>query len=185
MPAAALLAVPRREDDDLGEAYLERCRRLAREVFVHVAQSFLDRSWLWHAPPEVVRRRVVITGLGAVSPVGTGVEEFTAGIRAGAWLVMSGHLDVRAVDPGVPASFSRKVLVDLLRTRLGFDGVVVSDALNMAPARRWPPGEAAVRALLAGNDLLLMPPDLPAAYEGLRGALKDGRLPRARLLYWT
>jgi beta-N-acetylhexosaminidase len=107
---------------------------------------------------------------------------FQAGIRAGAWLVMSGHLDVRAVDPGVPASFSRKVLVDLLRTRLGFDGVVVSDALNMAPARRWPPGEAAVRALLAGNDLLLMPPDLAAAHAGLSAGLRTGRLPRARLV---
>jgi beta-N-acetylhexosaminidase len=107
---------------------------------------------------------------------------FTAGIGAGAWLVMSGHLDVRAIDPGVPATFSRKVLHDLLRGRMGFDGVVVSDALNMAPAKRWAPGEAAVRALLAGNDVLLMPPDLPAAHAGLRTALRDGRLPRARLL---
>lgn len=107
---------------------------------------------------------------------------FGAGIDAGAWLVMSGHLDVRALDPGVPASFSRKVLVDLLRGRLKFGGVVVTDALNMAPAKRWPPGEAAVRALLAGNDLLLMPPDLTAAHAGLTAALRDGRLPRARLL---
>jgi beta-N-acetylhexosaminidase len=107
---------------------------------------------------------------------------FTAGIEAGAWLVMSGHLDVRAVDPGVPATFSRKVLIDLLRGRLGFDGVVVSDALNMAPAKRWAPGEAAVRALVAGNDLLLMPPDLAAAHAGLRAGLRDGRLARARLV---
>ena len=82
----------------------------------------------------------------------------------------------------MPATFSRKVLIDLLRGRMGFDGVVVTDALNMAPAKRWPPGEAAVRALLAGNDLLLMPPDLPAAHAGLRAALRDGRLPRARLV---
>jgi beta-N-acetylhexosaminidase len=107
---------------------------------------------------------------------------FTAGIGAGAWLVMSGHLDVRSIEPGVPATFSRKVLTDLLRGRMGFDGVVVSDALNMAPAKRWAPGEAAVRALLAGNDVLLMPPDLPAAQAGLRKALDGGRLPRARLV---
>jgi beta-N-acetylhexosaminidase len=107
---------------------------------------------------------------------------FQAGIRAGAWLVMSGHLDVRSVDPGVPASFSRKVLVDLLRGRLGFDGAVVSDALNMAPAKRWPPGEAAVRALNAGTDILLMPPDVAAAHAGLSRALADGRLARARLV---
>jgi beta-N-acetylhexosaminidase len=47
---------------------------------------------------------------------------------------------------------------------------------------RWPPGEAAVRALLAGNDLLLQPPDLAAARRGLLDALDAGRLPRARLV---
>ena len=60
---------------------------------------------------------------------------------------------------------------------MGFSGVVVTDALNMAPARRWPPGEAAVRALVAGNDLLLMPPDLGAAQQGLLDALANGPLP--------
>jgi beta-N-acetylhexosaminidase len=107
---------------------------------------------------------------------------FTAGIGAGAWLVMSGHLDTRSVDPGVPASFSHKVLTDVLRGQLGFTGVVVTDAMNMPPAKKWSPGEAAVRALNAGNDLLLMPADLPAAYDGLLAAVRDGRLPRARLV---
>src|SRR5690606_6095925 len=54
---------------------------------------------------------------------------FEAGIAAGASVVMSGHLDVRAIDPGVPATFSRKVLVGLLRERLGFTGLVVTDAM--------------------------------------------------------
>jgi beta-N-acetylhexosaminidase len=107
---------------------------------------------------------------------------FAAGIDAGAWLVMPGHLDVRSIDPGVPATFSHAVLTGVLRGQLGFRGVVVTDALEMAPARRWPPGEAAVRALLAGNDLLLMPPDPVAAYEGLLDAVRSGRLPRARLV---
>jgi len=112
----------------------------------------------------------------------TDLPPFRAGIDADSWLVMSGHLDVRAIDPGMPASFSHKVLVDLLRREIGFRGVVVTDALNMAPARRWPAGEAAVRAMLAGNDLLLMPPDLRAARQGLLDALKNGQLPRSRLL---
>jgi beta-N-acetylhexosaminidase len=107
---------------------------------------------------------------------------FTAGMSAGASVVMSGHLDVRAVDPGTPATFSHAVLTDLLRGKLGFEGVVVTDSLEMAPARRWTPGEAALRALLAGNDLLLMPPDPVAAYQGLLDALHDGRLPRVRLV---
>jgi beta-N-acetylhexosaminidase len=107
---------------------------------------------------------------------------FTSAIAAGTDLVMSGHLDVHAIDPGTPASFSSKVLVDLLRTRLGFQGVVITDALNMAPAERWPPGEAAVRAILAGNDMLLQPVDLAATQKGLLDALGSGQLPRARLL---
>ncbi|GGJ76253.1 beta-N-acetylhexosaminidase [Pilimelia anulata] len=107
---------------------------------------------------------------------------FRAGIAAGAELVMAGHLDVAAVDPGTPATFSKPVLTGLLRGKLGYDGVVVTDALNMAPAKRWPPAEAALRALLAGNDLLLMPLDLPAVQRGLLAALRDGRLPRAQLV---
>ncbi|HWH01837.1 MAG TPA: glycoside hydrolase family 3 N-terminal domain-containing protein, partial [Pilimelia sp.] len=107
---------------------------------------------------------------------------FRSGIAAGAFLVMSGHLDVRAVDGGVPATFSRKVMTDLLRGKLKFGGVAVTDALNMAPAKRWPPAEAALRALLAGNDVLLMPPDLPAVHAGLTEALREGRLPRPRLV---
>ncbi len=107
---------------------------------------------------------------------------FRAGVDAGAWLVMSGHLDIEAIDPGLPASFSHKVMVDLLRTRLGFTGVTVTDALNMAPAMRWPAGEAAVRAFLAGNDILLMSPDLGAAQQALATAIHSGRIPRALLV---
>ncbi|GIF68357.1 beta-N-acetylhexosaminidase [Asanoa ishikariensis] len=107
---------------------------------------------------------------------------FKAGIDAGTQMVMSGHLDVKSIEPGVPASFSHKALVDVLRGELGFKGVVVSDALNMAPAEKWPAGEAAVRALNAGNDLLLMPPDVGGAYQGLLDGLHTGSLKKDRLV---
>lgn len=107
---------------------------------------------------------------------------FVAGMGAGAKLVMSGHLDVKAVDPGTPATFSRKVLTDVLRGELGFKGVVITDGMNMAPAKRWPAGVAAVRALNAGNDILLMPDKLPEAYNGLLSGLRVGDLSRARLV---
>ncbi|NES13919.1 MULTISPECIES: glycoside hydrolase family 3 protein [Micromonospora] len=107
---------------------------------------------------------------------------FRAGIDAGAMAVMSAHLDVKAIDPGTPATFSHKLLTDVLRGQLGFQGVVITDGMNMAPAKRWSPGEAAVRALNAGNDLILMTPNVGQAYDGLRAALKDGSLPRARLV---
>ncbi|GAA2577726.1 hypothetical protein GCM10010399_04360 [Dactylosporangium fulvum] len=107
---------------------------------------------------------------------------FVAAKEAGVGLIMSGHLDVKSIDPGVPASFSSKVLIDLLRTKLGYTGVVVTDALNMEPAERWSAGEAAVRAILAGNDILLMPPSLSAAHKGLLDAVRSGRLPKTRMV---
>ncbi|TDB73784.1 glycoside hydrolase family 3 protein [Micromonospora sp. KC721] len=107
---------------------------------------------------------------------------FAGGIDAGAMAVMSAHLDVKAIDPGTPATFSRKLLTDVLRGQLGFTGVVITDGMNMAPAKRYPPGEAAVKALLAGNDLILMPPNVGQAYDGLLAALRDGTLPRDRLV---
>ncbi|MFI7573967.1 glycoside hydrolase family 3 protein [Micromonospora sp. NPDC049497] len=107
---------------------------------------------------------------------------FTAGIDAGAMAVMSAHLDARSVDPGTAATFSHKLLTEVLRGQLGFTGVVVTDGMNMPPAKRWSPGEAAVRALTAGNDLILMPPHVGQAYDGLLAALRDGQLPRPRLV---
>jgi beta-N-acetylhexosaminidase len=95
---------------------------------------------------------------------------------------MSGHLNVKAVDPGVPATFSHKLMTDVLRGQLKFTGVAVTDAMNMAPAMKWPAGEAAVKALNAGNDILLMPPDIAAARDGILAALKDGSLKRERLV---
>ena len=107
---------------------------------------------------------------------------FQAGVDAGVGMVMSGHLDVKALDPGVPASFSHKVMTDVLRGRLKFTGVAITDAMNMSPAMKWPPGDAAVRALNAGNDMLLMPPDIAKARDGIVAGLRDGSLPRARLV---
>jgi len=107
---------------------------------------------------------------------------FAAGITAGAGVVMSGHLDVQGLEKGVAATFSRKIMTDVLRGELKFTGVAITDAMNMPPAMKWPAGEAAVRALNAGNDILLMPPDLAGARDGILAGLKDGSLPRARLV---
>lgn len=107
---------------------------------------------------------------------------FSAGIDAGAWMVMSGHLDVQAVDPGVPATFSRKLLTDVLRGELGFTGVLVTDAMNMAAVTDQPTGKTVVRAINAGNDLVLMPSNVTEAYDGLLAALRDGSLRRERLV---
>jgi beta-N-acetylhexosaminidase len=106
---------------------------------------------------------------------------FRTAVGAGVPAVMVGHIDVAAVDPGVPSSLSAPV-VDLLRDGLGFDGLVVTDAMEMAAVTGgFGTGEAAVRSLAAGVDLVLMPPDVRAAHTAIVDAVAEGRLPAARL----
>ncbi|WP_371501444.1 glycoside hydrolase family 3 protein [Kitasatospora sp. NBC_00374] len=111
---------------------------------------------------------------------------FAAGIAAGARLVMTGHIRLPGLD-ALPATLSRAVLTGLLRERLGFRGVIVTDALDMAPiAGRWGFGGAAVAALAAGCDLVLLgSPDaeklLPEIHAAVDRALLDGSLPEQRL----
>lgn len=107
---------------------------------------------------------------------------FARGVEAGLPAVMVGHLDVRAVDPRVPSSLSRKVVTGLLRYELGFQGLVVTDSLEMAAVTRGrDPGRTAVQALRAGSDVLLMPPSPAVARAALVRAVRVGDLPRRRL----
>jgi len=109
---------------------------------------------------------------------------FRAAIAAGAGSVMTGHLSVPALepDPNTPATLSHNILTDLLRKQLGFQGLIVTDAMDMGGITvRFSPGEAAVRAVVAGADCLLMPPVADAAFEALQAAVKSGRILRERL----
>ncbi|HEY3504297.1 MAG TPA: glycoside hydrolase family 3 protein [Actinocatenispora sp.] len=108
---------------------------------------------------------------------------FEAAIAAGVDAVMSAHVAVPAADPsGDPATASAPILTGVLRDRLGFTGVAVTDALDMAGAReRLGDGEIAVRALLAGADQLLMPADLTVALTAVTRAVESGRVSVARL----
>jgi beta-N-acetylhexosaminidase len=109
---------------------------------------------------------------------------FCAAIAAGASAVMSGHLAVPAFepDPNLPASLSEKILTGLLRKELGFRGLTVSDALDMeGVTSNYAPGEIAVRAVAAGTDLLLFPPDPEASLAALENAIRQGRLPMERI----
>src|SRR5215470_7769111 len=109
---------------------------------------------------------------------------FRAAIAAGVGSIMTGHLNVPALepDPNTPATLSSRVLTDLLRKQLGFEGLVVTDAMDMGGITvRYAPGDAAVRAFLAGVDALLMPPVPDAAYEALLSAVKSGQISQERL----
>jgi beta-N-acetylhexosaminidase len=109
---------------------------------------------------------------------------FRAAIAAGVGSIMTGHLNVPAFepDPATPATLSPHILTDLLRKELGFQGLVITDALDMGGITvRYAPGDAAVRAFLAGADALLMPPVPDAAYQALLAAAKSGRISQERL----
>ncbi|HQR67448.1 MAG TPA: glycoside hydrolase family 3 N-terminal domain-containing protein [Thermoanaerobaculia bacterium] len=133
---------------------------------------------------------------------------FKAGLAAGARSVMVAHVALPAIDPApappfreaakggadaptpaevpaqatVPASLSAPVVTGLLRGQLGFGGLVVTDALRMnGVASYYDPGEAAILALLAGVDMVLLPGDADAAVKAVLAAVKSGRLPEARI----
>lgn len=106
---------------------------------------------------------------------------FVSGIEAGADAVMIGHLTVKDID-SVPALFSERIVTDILRKELGFDGVVMTDALNMrAITDSYSPGETAVRAVKAGVDILLCPTDIDAALSALADAVDSGEISMERI----
>jgi beta-glucosidase-like glycosyl hydrolase/CubicO group peptidase (beta-lactamase class C family) len=109
---------------------------------------------------------------------------FRAAIAAGVGSVMTGHLSIPALEPdaNTPATLSSNILTGLLRNELAYQGLIITDAMDMGGITvRYAPGEAAVRAVLAGADALLMPPVPDAAFEALQQAVKSKRIPRERL----
>ena len=108
---------------------------------------------------------------------------FAAGVTAGARIIMVGHIALpEATGDDIPASLSHAIVTDFLRKELCFDGLVVTDSMQMgAITERLDAGEAAVQALLAGCDVILMPEDLSKAIDGVRQAVMSGRLDESRL----
>lgn len=111
---------------------------------------------------------------------GEDLKPFVSGVAAGADMVMIGHITVPDVDDK-PASMSKKLTTDLLREELGFDGVIITDGLQMKAAGAEPDGEKAVRCLEAGADLLLEIADVEGTVQALEQAVADGRLTEARI----
>lgn len=108
---------------------------------------------------------------------------FEAGIAVGADVVMAAHITTpNATSDGLPASLSYTMLTERLRGELGFTGVICTDALEMkAISSHYAPADAAVAALNAGADILLMPSDLHAAFEGVVQAVENGTVSEERL----
>jgi beta-glucosidase len=107
---------------------------------------------------------------------------FQAAIAAGVDSVMTAHLLIRAWDTERPATLSPEILTGQLREKLGFSGLIVTDALIMGGvANRYTPEEIAVMAVTAGADVLLMPSDPVVAIEAIASAVKEGKIGEARI----
>lgn len=103
---------------------------------------------------------------------------FEAAIAAGVDAIMSAHLQIPILDGIYPATLSDRILTRLLRQSLGFQGLIVTDALVMgAIANRYGPNDAAVLAVEAGADILLMPIDPEGAIQAVCHAVEEGRIP--------
>ncbi len=109
---------------------------------------------------------------------------FRAGIAADAGAVMSGHIEVPSLDsaPNTPGTLSRPMVTDLLRGELGFKGLIYTDSMGMAGVTAlYSPGEAAVRAVKAGNDIVLHSPNDEEAFEAIKAAVQKGEIPLAQI----
>lgn len=108
---------------------------------------------------------------------------YKAGIEAGVPMVMLGHADVESLTGDkTSAVFSEVIVTDILRGELGFKGVIITDALNMkAISEYYTSEQAAVLALKAGCDMIMMPEDFLQAYAGVINAVNDGKISEERI----
>lgn len=107
------------------------------------------------------------------------IYPFKEMIKAGVGSMMVAHLSIPAIDdaPNRPSSISYKNVTTLLRNELGFTGLTFTDALEMkGVAKFFPDGEASAQSLIAGNDMLCLPGDIPGAIEKIKAAIADGKL---------
>ncbi len=108
---------------------------------------------------------------------------FVSGIEAGTDFVMIGHISLPNVTGDMtPATLSRQIVTEILRKELGYDGVVITDAMNMAAiSELYTAADAAVKAIQAGVDIVLMPADFQGAYQGILDAVHGGVITEQRI----
>ncbi|NWF89944.1 MAG: glycoside hydrolase family 3 C-terminal domain-containing protein [Ignavibacteriaceae bacterium] len=109
---------------------------------------------------------------------------FSACIKAGVHSIMVGHLAVPSIEknPKITATLSKKIITDLLIKKLGFDGLIMTDAMNMdSVCKNFSAADATIRAFKAGNDMILFPPDEEIAVDALNSAVKRGQISQARI----
>ncbi|HEU4349162.1 MAG TPA: glycoside hydrolase family 3 protein [Actinoplanes sp.] len=125
--------------------------------------------------PEVTHTRAELEAID--------LPPFRAAIAEGVDTIMTAHVVLRSVDPsGAPATMSRPVLTGVLREELGYDGLIVTDALDMGGATgTYPPDKAPVAAFQAGADQLVLAPQMDVAYAAVLNAVRSGAISERRL----
>ena len=110
-------------------------------------------------------------------------EPFRRGIKSGVPFLMMGHIAAPSLSgDNTPASLSARIQQEIVRKELGFDGLIITDAMDMGAIKNsYSSGEAAIRAFNAGTDIILMPENPQNAINAFLRALKEGRISRARL----
>lgn len=113
----------------------------------------------------------------------TDLVPYQNAIKDGLSWIMVGHISLpNATNEELPASLSPEIITKLLREEMGYDGIVITDAMEMgAIAENYSSTEASVKAIEAGCDMILMPGDFRAAYEAVLEAIKSGRISQERL----
>src|SRR4051812_10801961 len=109
---------------------------------------------------------------------------FKAGIAAGAGAIMTAHIEMPSLDPAAntPTTLSQPIVSGVLRGELGFDGLIYTDSMGMAGVTQlYKPGDAAVRAIKAGNDIVLHSPDDGAAFAGIKAAVQSGEISQTQI----
>lgn len=113
------------------------------------------------------------------------LKPFKSAIESGVMSIMVGHLALPKLNNGsykLPASLSPNITTEILKSELGFKGLIVTDGMGMRGVKKnFPAGEAAVKAFLAGNDVILLSPDSDSAYHALLEAVRNGTISESRL----
>jgi len=125
--------------------------------------------------PEVTHTRAQLKAID--------LPPFRAAIRERVDTIMTAHVVLRSVDPsGAPATMSKPILTGLLRGELDYDGLIVTDALDMGGATAtYPPDVAPVAAFQAGADQLVLAPQMDVAYQAVLAAVRSGEISKRRL----
>ena len=127
-----------------------------------------------HALPTIMHNRDRLNSIE--------LYPFAQLIHAGVKAVMNAHLAIPALDDTLPSSLSRKIVTDILKKELGFQGLVITDGMGMkAITQHYAAGDAELKALLAGHDIILCPTDVPAAVELIEQALNNQQLSEQEL----